>query len=389
MIAQGLLYFAPSTVFVAIPIVFIVGQPLPVVVGVTIAALLLGGLFVGCTLIMHWSEHRRWAWLAGMVATLVLLGFVSGGDARPTYFAPYLTAASAVLIPWRRARFAIMAVTVAVLVTALIQRDLFGIVMATIAFSIGLSIGLGLEAERTQRALRAAEERTAVLAVAAERERIGRDLHDILGHSLTTIAVKADLAHRLVGRDDEAARAEVDSLALVARQALADVRATASGMREVRLATEIASARSVLTAAGIEAITPTAMPVLDDTRSELFGYVLREAVTNIVRHAGATTCTVGCGSGHVTISDDGRGLGGRRSRGGETPRADGRDGQGQQSSGIIEGSGLRGLRDRVEQAGGTLTVASSASGTTLTATMETTTCPTVEQPGCWSPTTRP
>lgn len=352
MIAQGFGYFAPSTIFVVIPVVFSIGQPLPTLALVSLASLLVGVLFVGTTLIMHWPEPRRWIWLTAMVGTLVALGAASGGDARPTYFASYVTAAAAVLIPWRRSRILIIAVTVFVLLVALVQRDLFGIVMAAMAFAISLSIALRIETERTRQALREAEERTAVLAVAAERERIGRDLHDILGHSLTTIAIKADLTRRLLGRDDDAARAEVESLATVARQALGDVRATASGMREVRLATEIASARSVLAAAGVEAITPTAMPVLDDQRSELFGYVLREAVTNVVRHAEATTCTITCDDARVTISDDGRGLGGRAVRNGRN------------------GSGLAGLRTRIEEAGGTLLVESAPSGTTLTAHLE-------------------
>ena len=87
--------------------------------------------------------------------------------------------------------------------------------------------------------------RVNTLSVAAERERIGRDLHDILGHSLTAISIKAGLAARLVDLDPAAAKAQIAEIEQVSRQALADVRTTASGMREVRLATEIASARSV------------------------------------------------------------------------------------------------------------------------------------------------
>ena len=94
-------------------------------------------------------------------------------------------------------------------------------------------------------------EELARVAVAAERERIGRDLHDILGHSLTAIAVKAGLARRLVGRDDDAAAAEIGEVEKLAREALADVRATASGFREVSLASQLAVTRSVLRAAGI------------------------------------------------------------------------------------------------------------------------------------------
>ena len=108
------------------------------------------------------------------------------------------------------------------------------------------NIRLNIELRRTR-------EQLAVAAVAAERERIGRDLHDILGHSLTAIAVKAGLARRLVERDPQAAAIEIGDVERLARDALKDVRATASGYREVTLAAELAVAGAVLRAAGITA----------------------------------------------------------------------------------------------------------------------------------------
>ena len=347
-LAQGAGYMLPSTAFLAIPIVFTAtGAPgrLPFVIA---GALAVPVLFLGSSLVMHWRPAGRWVWLAGLIASIGLLAAFADTPTLVSYFAPYMTMVATVLLPWREARPAIIVVSLAAMGIALAKADTFAIIMAVMAFALAWSVGIAMEQAGMRERLRRAEERTAVLAVAAERERIGRDLHDILGHSLTTIAIKADLVERLIGRDETAARAEVGALGEVARQALADVRATASGMREVRLAAEVASARSVLQAAGVECRTPSALPVLDAARSELFGYVVREAVTNVVRHAGSTTCTITADEASVTITDDGRGI-----------PADTRR------------TGLRGLAERVEAAGGALTVASSPTGTTVAATMPT------------------
>ncbi len=351
-LAQGAGYFLPSSLFVFVPLMFADNYTPLTWVLAPLAGLVILVFFLGTTLVMHWREEYRWLWLIGLMASILLMGSVTGGDSRPAYFTSYVTAVTATLIAWRHARIVIVGISLAALALALSQGEMFGTVMAIMGFAIGWGIGTGIETESTREKLRAAEERTAVLAVAAERERIGRDLHDILGHSLTTIAVKADLAGRLVGRNDDAARAEVDSLASIARQALADVRATAANMREVRLASEIASARSVLDAAAIEHTTPTALPVLDDDRAELFGWVVREAITNVVRHSGASQCTITCSDLSVTVIDDGRGL---------DSKADGRAG--------TPGSGLVGLRSRVEQAGGTLELASMPGHTSLMASL--------------------
>jgi two-component system sensor histidine kinase DesK len=209
--------------------------------------------------------------------------------------------------------------------------------IALTAFMVGFAGNVRLNIE-----LRATREQLAVAAVAAERERIGRDLHDILGHSLTAIAVKAGLARRLLGRDDGAAAAEIGDVERLAREALADVRATASGFREVSLATELAVAGVVLRAAGITAVLPRAVDDVDPANRELFGFVVREAVTNAVRHSNAKTCTVTLGSDFVEIADDGSG--GLPAPGNGVEPADHRPGR---------GTGLSGLSDRVAARGGT------------------------------------
>ena len=196
--------------------------------------------------------------------------------------------------------------------------------------------------------LAAAREEIARLAVADERNRMARDLHDILGHSLTVVAVKAELAGRLVRLAPERAEAEIDEVQRLARQALTEVRTAVAGYREISLGTELASAAAALSAAGIAADLPDPAGIdLPNERAALFGWVIREGVTNVVRHSGATRCRVHLGPAEVEINDDGRG-----------PAAD-RAGAG--GTGPI-GHGLVGLRERVAQAGGRLTIGRSASG---------------------------
>lgn len=189
--------------------------------------------------------------------------------------------------------------------------------------------------------LRAAQDELAVAAVAQERRRIARDLHDILGHSLTAISVKAALAERLSSIDPVRAAQESNEVGQIARGALADVRATASGMREASLAGELAVARSILAAAGIAADLPGAVDEVTEQGHRLFGFVVREAVTNVVRHSGASRCSVTLGSRWVEIVDDGKGF------------VEGR-------SADSGSSGLAGLSERVAAHGGTLTVGSAA-----------------------------
>jgi len=186
------------------------------------------------------------------------------------------------------------------------------------------------------------------LAQEQERLRISRDLHDLLGHALTTITLKAELAARLAGRDPERAVAEMAEVAALGREGLADVRATVAGYRNVSLVTELATAREVLSAAGIRAELPAAVEEVPVELRELFGWVLREAVTNVVRHSGASWVRVMVTEQSIEIVDDGAGspvadAPGPRSRGGRAA------GQGPKA-----GNGLVGLAERVAAAGGRL-----------------------------------
>jgi two-component system sensor histidine kinase DesK len=193
---------------------------------------------------------------------------------------------------------------------------------------------------RQHHALVAARAEVSRLAADNERNRIARDLHDLLGHSLTTITVKAGLARRLGESDTEGALREITEVEQLSRRALADVRAAVSNYRELTLAGELATAQELLRAAGIVATLPGPNDVGDAAPQELFAWVLREGLTNVVRHARATHCTVTITDDSIEITDDGAGG----------------------SCACEEGNGLHGLRERVQAAGGSVEVGPGAAG---------------------------
>jgi len=197
-----------------------------------------------------------------------------------------------------------------------------------------------------RRVARILEQRTHELEINEERNRMARDMHDILGHSLTVIALKSELATRLVDVAPDQARAELDEVQSLARSALADVRATVNSYRELSLAGELARATGVLTSAGIRADLPLTVEAVDPELRELFAWVVREGVTNVVRHARASHCKVELTSDSVEVADDGIGL---------------------DSAGAGDGHGLEGLRQRCQDNGADLTIEapSSGSGTVL------------------------
>jgi two-component system, NarL family, sensor histidine kinase DesK len=182
------------------------------------------------------------------------------------------------------------------------------------------------------------------LSQEAERERIARDLHDLLGHTLTAITVKLDLARRLLSHDSDRARNEIVEAEQTARNALAEVREAVSGYRAEGLDAEIGRARRSLLSADVKLTTTLAPVNLSSHQANVLCLALREAVTNIVRHAHASVCHVALlekdRTIHFTIEDNG--LGGR----------------------ICEGNGLRGMRERLQSMAGTVKVAGSANGGT-------------------------
>ena len=179
----------------------------------------------------------------------------------------------------------------------------------------------------------------AELAVQEERNRFARDLHDILGHSLTVITVKAELAQRLISANPDRAASEVADVEQLARSALADVRAAVAGYRELSLAGELVAARAALQAADIRAELPNTVDEVPEEYRELFAWVVREGVTNVIRHSGANKCTVRLSAYQIEVLDDGKGPG---------------------PGGGVSGHGLIGLRERADQAGASLSVGKSS-----------------------------
>ncbi|HTC69049.1 MAG TPA: histidine kinase, partial [Acidothermaceae bacterium] len=223
----------------------------------------------------------------------------------------FVAAASIILLP---ARVALAEVAVLAVASSVFPQFIKPWHQRGLSWSIGVSIALASLAVfgfsrliRANAELAAMREEVATLAAERERMRIARDLHDLLGHSLTTVTVKAALAARLFDQDPVRARAEIAEVEILARESLADVRAAVAGYREVRLATELATAREVLEAAGIEAQLPGVVEGMSPEVGGLFGWVVREGVTNVVRHSKATSVRITLDATGIEIVDDGSG----------------------------------------------------------------------------------
>jgi two-component system sensor histidine kinase DesK len=204
-----------------------------------------------------------------------------------------------------------------------------------------LLIGLGMVSVRqmvtTLRELARAREEMARLAVGEERLRFARDLHDLLGQSLSVIVLKSEVARGLMGRDPEQATAAVEDIERVARGALRDVRAAVAGYRETNLAVELAGAREMLESAGISVCWEENAGSLSPEAESVLAWAVREGATNVLRHAQAREWMIKLerqnGNAVLEMLDDGRG---------ETASNDG----------ATLGNGLRGLRERVAAVGG-------------------------------------
>ena len=207
----------------------------------------------------------------------------------------------------------------------------------------GLVTAAVLSLFETVAQLRATRQELARTAVEKERLRFSRDLHDLLGHTMSVVVVKAEAVRRLAPRDLEAALGQAADIEAVGRQALTEIREAVTGYREGSLDTELDRARSVLDASGIEAGVHRSGPPLSPQAEALLGWVVREGVTNVVRHSGAARCEIDIRGGidrvRLVITDNGHGVGSRP--------AD----KGEDSSG---GTGLKGLAERLAAAGGSL-----------------------------------
>ena len=302
-------------------------------------------------------------WLVGtLLAIPVFLmlyfrGFRHGGDALWPYLlsmcalgyalAPIHPTANtfliyaAVFVPFTRRglRVTLLFIAAMLLIFAveitLLGQSMIGLFVATfVAVAAGLGNHFYLVNSQRQAALRLSHDEIRRLAAMAERERIGRDLHDLLGHTLSLVALKSELASRLCERDPHGARREIDEVQRVARDALSQVRLAVTGIRAAGIAAELASARLLLEMDGVTMEHEggdIGMPVEVET---VLALVIREAITNVQRHANATAVSVTFSSDAqsigLTIIDNGRG------------------------NNVIVGNGLKGMRERIEAVGGKL-----------------------------------
>lgn len=279
--------------------------------------------------------------LMGVVTCALAIGY--GGSW--LYFFPLLGLATGAVMrgPWLgRAGLALTALAAAVSAV----RDgwdalnvAYGTFLSTMVTAAILSL------TEAVRELRAAREELARRAVEEERLRFSRDLHDLLGHTLSVIVVKSEAARRLAPRNMDAALLQITDIESVGRQALTEIREAVTGYRQGSLATELDRADSVLTAADITPAIRRSGPPLPAPAEALLGWVVREAVTNVVRHSGAARCEITVegtveGTGErvrLSVSDDGTGVQ-------CTPPA----------RPDVGGTGLKGLKERLAAAGGSL-----------------------------------
>ena len=277
---------------------------------------------------------------------MAVLGYVvmpwnhSGGTSYIIYACAYL----AFFGSTRQSIAAMLLVLCVFAILAYLQHWPWGITAAMIM--VAASVGGGNLAYRLNAqkdaALRLSHDEVRKLAATAERERIGRDLHDLLGHTLSIIALKSELARKLFERDPQATRREIADVERIARDALAQVRHAVSGIRAAALAGEVASARLLLECANVRFHYDGFEVELPVEYETCLALALREAVTNIQRHADATHAnaelTVDGEAVQLCVLDNGRGVSAR------------------------EGNGLSGMRERVAALGGWLQIESPQAG---------------------------
>ena len=276
-----------------------------------------------------WSDHALTIWITMLLlgmATVPVIGLEAIG------LTPYLGAFSALMVPspWWKWTTAISALLPGLsLIGGEFPAFFFLLVWPIIGFCTAMRVFSRLEAQ--------SGDARAELALVAERDRVARDVHDVLGHSLTALSIKAELAGRLIDVDPSRARTELESIQETARQALAEVRSTVGGLRAANLEAELATAPAVLADAGIETRLVGSVADTDPRHRTLLAWVLRESVTNVIRHARASVVSIELSATGLVVADNGIGL----DHGGRT-----------------EGNGLLGMRERVGAAGGTLRLVS-------------------------------
>ena len=306
------------------------------------------GLYFGLFRVKQLNRTLALLHLAGMV--VLGLVYAPSNTGSSTFFI-YACAFTPFVVETELLAVATMAAIIALvgLETWLLHLPLwFPFYGGGLAAVIGGSNIFFAQRNRSLAKLRMANDEIEELAKVAERERIARDLHDVLGHTLSVVILKSELAGKLIERDPERAAKEIREVEQIGRQALSEVREAIRGYRSRGLAAELSMAKSTLETAGIVVQCDAPNVRISALQESVLSLAVREAVTNVVRHAHARSCRLRLeqnnGSCRLLVGDDGRG------------------------GSSLEGNGLRGMRERVEMLGGTLTRSTQA-GTTLTITL--------------------
>jgi two-component system, NarL family, sensor histidine kinase DesK len=319
----------------------------------TLHLVLLGAVYAATVWLPFWPGLHRRRTAEAVFALLIVAstGYLFAWRTDREFVFPLLALAAAVAVRRRAALAVIGSLTISGAVAQGLENGSldaglflgFAIYFAGVGtFAVQYLVGVVGELARTR-------EQLARAAVSDERLRFSRDLHDLLGHTLSVVVVKAEAVRRLIGRDQSAAAENARDIETIGRQALTEVREAVTGYRSVRLGEELANAGAALTAGNIRVdITPPAAD-LEDPVDSLLGWVVREGTTNVLRHAGASSCRIAVASDGETASveviDDGRG------------------------GAAAAGSGLRGLRERVEELGGELSATATPYGFRLAASV--------------------
>lgn len=311
-------------------------------------------VFVACyvtAVVTSLDERRRetrtpFVALAGLIAVTYALAIDYGGNWMLCF--PLLSMAMGVVMrikgPWLGGALGVTGLSIWAITTFQDHPQ------NTLAIAWGTALSGAIAAtllnfHETVTQLKNTREELAHAAVERERLRFSRDLHDLLGHTMSVIVVKAEAVRRLAPRNLDAALGQAADIEAVGRQALTEIREAVTGYREGSLTTELDHARSCLDASAIAADIRQSGPPLPPQTAALLGWVVREGVTNVIRHSGAERCAIEVrgepGRVHLEITDDGRGVG---------SGADSTSG-----AGGTGGTGLKGLTERLAAAGGSLT----------------------------------
>jgi len=309
---------------------------------VTIAATI---VFLSMYFLIFWSKAPlSYILAAGMVAEGLILANHNPGSS------VFIILGSS-FIPWifrttAKSAIALLALIAVIVIHALVFHTPSGFWTVSVVVVLGV-VGSNIhfaDKNRADAKLRMAHEEIEHLAKVAERERIARDLHDVLGHTLSLIIVKSTLAGKLIERHPEKAKDEIADIERASRDAMAEIRSTLRGYSNYKISDEIQRAKLTLASAGILVESDTVDISMSPAQESVVALIMREAVTNVVRHSHARKCRMSLaaenGSCVLSVEDDGRG-------------------------GIqVEGNGLRGMRERIEALGGKV-VRDTASGTKL------------------------